>query len=198
MGPCQRNRSAHDRPDILRAHLAGRIAIRRLPARSTPPTITPTWPAIPTRNLPSGGKTRRASTIFAKSVWGFWSRGIHGCRCITASIPATLHDSKHFESVMDDMFGMVCGLNKTKERLTVVIDKGMNADDNYAWIDEHSRIHFITTYSTYFAQDLAATPLIASSLPIFSTIAVLWRKERRRTASSPSGPRENTGARNGP
>ncbi len=60
---------------------------------------------------------------------------------------------------MDEMFGLVCGLNKTKERLTVVIDKGMNADDNYAWIDDHSRIHFITTYSTYFAQDLAATSL---------------------------------------
>ena len=69
------------------------------------------------------------------------------------------HDSKHFEAIMDEMFGVACGLNKTKERLTVVIDKGMNAEDNYAWIDEHSRIHFITTYSTYFAQDLAATPL---------------------------------------
>ena len=73
--------------------------------------------------------------------------------------PGNTHDSKHFESIMDEMFGIVCGLNKTKERLTVVIDKGMNADDNYAWIDEHSRMHFITTYSTYFAQDLAATPL---------------------------------------
>ena len=49
--------------------------------------------------------------------------------------PGNLHDSKHFGAVMDEMFGMVCGLNKTKERLTVVIDKGMNADDNYAWID---------------------------------------------------------------
>jgi transposase len=73
--------------------------------------------------------------------------------------PGNIHDSKHFEAVMDDMFGVVCGLNKTKERLTVVIDKGMNADDNYAWIDGHPRIHFITSYSTYFAQDLAATPL---------------------------------------
>jgi transposase len=73
--------------------------------------------------------------------------------------PGNIHDSKHFETVMDEMFGIVCGLNKTKERLTVVIDKGMNADDNYAWIDEHSRVHFITTYSTYFAQDLAVTPL---------------------------------------
>jgi transposase len=73
--------------------------------------------------------------------------------------PGNVHDSKHFEAIMDEMFGVVCGLNKTKERLTVIIDKGMNAEDNYAWIDEHSRIHFITTYSTYFAQDLAATPL---------------------------------------
>ena len=73
--------------------------------------------------------------------------------------PGNIHDSKHFESIMDDMFGVVCGLSKTKERLTVVIDKGMNADSNYSWIDEHSRMHFITTYSTYFAQDLATTPL---------------------------------------
>ncbi len=73
--------------------------------------------------------------------------------------PGNIHDSKHFAAVMDEMFGMVCGLHQTKERLTVVIDKGMNADDNYAWIDNHPRIHFITTYSTYFAQDLAATPL---------------------------------------
>lgn len=73
--------------------------------------------------------------------------------------PGNIHDSKHFAAVMDEMFGMVCGLHKTKERLTVVIDKGMNGDDNYAWIDGHSRIHFITTYSTYFAQDLAITPL---------------------------------------
>jgi len=73
--------------------------------------------------------------------------------------PGNIHDSKHFAAVMDEMFGVVCGLHKTKERLTVVIDKGMNADDNYAFIDGHPRIHFITSYSTYFAQDLAATPL---------------------------------------
>ena len=60
---------------------------------------------------------------------------------------------------MDEMFGVVYGLHKTKERLTVVIDKRMNAEDNFAWIDDHARIHFITTYSTYFAQDLAMTPL---------------------------------------
>ena len=73
--------------------------------------------------------------------------------------PGNVHDSKQFESIMDEMFGIACGLHKTKERLTVVIDKGMNSEDNYAWIDDHSRIHFVTSYSTYFAQDLAATPL---------------------------------------
>jgi transposase len=73
--------------------------------------------------------------------------------------PGNLHDSKLFEAVMDEMFGIVCGLHQTKERLTVVIDKGMNAEENYTWIDNHTQIHFITTYSTYFAQELAATSL---------------------------------------
>lgn len=73
--------------------------------------------------------------------------------------PGNMHDSKLFHEVMDEMFGVVCGLDRTKERLTVVIDKGMNAEGNYALIDEHSRMHFVTAYSTYFAQDLATTPI---------------------------------------
>ena len=73
--------------------------------------------------------------------------------------PGNVHDSKQFEAIMDEMFGIVYGFHRTKERLTVVIDKGMNAHSNYAWIDDHARIHFVTTYSTYFAQDLARTTL---------------------------------------
>ena len=73
--------------------------------------------------------------------------------------PGNVHDSKQFEAIMDEMFGIVCGLHKTKERLTVVIDKGMNSEGNFAWIDDHARIHFVTTYSTYFAQELATTAL---------------------------------------
>jgi transposase len=60
---------------------------------------------------------------------------------------------------MDEMFGIVCGFKDTKHRLTVVIDKGMNSEGNFAWIDEHSRIHFVTTYSTYFAKELATSSL---------------------------------------
>jgi transposase len=72
--------------------------------------------------------------------------------------PGNLHDSKLFHAVMDEMFGVACGLNDTKQKLTVVIDKGMNAEDNYSWIDEHARMHFVTTYSPYFAEGLARTP----------------------------------------
>lgn len=110
-----------------------------------------------------------------------------------SAYPGNLHDSKHFESVMDEMFGVVCGLNKTKERLTVVIDKGMNSEGNYTWIDDHARIHFITTYSTYFAQELATIPLdrfevadtsANDSLPIeecqlaYRSKGFYWGKER--------------------
>ncbi|MEW6052160.1 MAG: IS1634 family transposase [Nitrospirota bacterium] len=75
--------------------------------------------------------------------------------------PGNIHDSMQFETVMDEMFGVVCGLDKTKQKLTVIVDKGMNSENNFAWIDEHSRIHFVTSYSTYFAEDLATTPLDA-------------------------------------
>jgi len=75
--------------------------------------------------------------------------------------PGNLHDIRQFEAVMDEMFGVVCGFDKTKQKLTVVIDKGMNSEGNFSWIDEHSRIHFVTTYSTYFADDLATMPLDA-------------------------------------
>jgi transposase len=69
------------------------------------------------------------------------------------------HDSRLFQQIMDEMFGIVCGFAATKERLTVVFDKGMNAEGNFAWIDNNQRIHFITNYSTYFAEDLVAIPL---------------------------------------
>lgn len=73
--------------------------------------------------------------------------------------PGNRHDSKEFARIMDEMLGVVLELDRTKQRLTVVVDKGMNSDDNFAWIDEHQRVHFVTTYSPYFAQELAEIPL---------------------------------------
>lgn len=73
--------------------------------------------------------------------------------------PGNTHDSKLFGQIMDEMFGIVAGFQQTKERLTVVIDKGMNSEPNMAWLDEHPKVHFVTAYSPYFAEELAATPL---------------------------------------
>lgn len=73
--------------------------------------------------------------------------------------PGNVHDSKHFRAVMDEMFALACGLAGSTQRLTVVIDKGMNAQANMAWLDDHERMHFVTSYSPYFAQELAMTPL---------------------------------------
>jgi len=67
------------------------------------------------------------------------------------------HDSQVFNQIIDEMFGVLCGFNDTKQRLTIVFDKGMNSEDNVAFIDNYTRIHFVTTSSTHFAEDLAAT-----------------------------------------
>jgi hypothetical protein len=107
------------------------------------------------------------------------------------------HDSNLFHEVIDEMFGALCGFNKTKQRLTVVFDKGMNSDENIEFIDEATRIHFITTYSPYFVEDLAATdikkfsPLAirgniqkekdgrpADKMSAFRTEYELWGKQR--------------------
>ena len=69
--------------------------------------------------------------------------------------PGNRHDSKVFNDDMEQLFSEVCSWNKTKERLTVVFDKGVNSEDNIQYIDEHQRIHFVTSYSPYFAEDLA-------------------------------------------
>jgi transposase len=69
--------------------------------------------------------------------------------------PGNLHDSTLFHQVLDEAFGAIMGFADGERELTVVFDKGMNSKDNIALIDGRQQIHFITTYSTYFAEDLA-------------------------------------------
>lgn len=69
--------------------------------------------------------------------------------------PGNLHDSKLFHRVIDELFGVIMGFAQGERELTVVFDKGMNSEDNLALIDSQRQIHFITTYSTYFAEELA-------------------------------------------
>jgi len=69
--------------------------------------------------------------------------------------PGNLHDSTLFHQVIDEVFGAVMGFAEADRELTIVFDKGMNSKDNLALIDGRQQIHFITTYSTYFAEGLA-------------------------------------------
>jgi transposase len=69
--------------------------------------------------------------------------------------PGDLHDSRLFRQVLDELFGVIMGFAEGERELTVVFDKGMNSEKNLQLIDGRRQIHFITTYSTYFAEDLA-------------------------------------------
>ncbi len=65
------------------------------------------------------------------------------------------HDSKVFARVMDDVIEAMRGAGNKNADITVVFDKGMNAEENIESVDAQKRIHFITSYSLYFAEELA-------------------------------------------
>lgn len=64
------------------------------------------------------------------------------------------HDSKLFLRVMDELFSAMDTASDGKSEMTIVFDKGMNSEDNIVAIDSRDRVHFITTYSTYLAEEL--------------------------------------------
>ena len=69
------------------------------------------------------------------------------------------HDSKLFNRIIEQV---LCAMEKvpaTSRELTIVFDKGMNSEDNIAAIDSRDNIHFITTYSTFFAEELTRIKL---------------------------------------
>jgi len=62
------------------------------------------------------------------------------------------HDSKVFSSLLEELTGAM--RESGKEDLTLVVDKGMNSADNFEVIDEKEDVHFITTYSPHYAEEL--------------------------------------------
>jgi transposase len=62
------------------------------------------------------------------------------------------HDSKVFLRLIKEVVSVMRGT--CSGELTIVVDKGMNSDDNITLIDAMSGVHFITTYSTYYADEL--------------------------------------------
>lgn len=69
------------------------------------------------------------------------------------------HDSKLFNRLLQEIFETLLQLDQSKGELTIVIDKGMNSEDNMKTIDRQEGVHFITTYSVAFAEDLARKDL---------------------------------------
>ena len=84
------------------------------------------------------------------------------------------HDSKVFRRLVDEMFGIMCGFNRTKQRLTVVFDKGMNSEAGIRAVDDSTRVHFITTYSPYYVEDIAG-----AYLKRFSPLEIAGNRDRR-------------------
>jgi transposase len=71
-----------------------------------------------------------------------------------------------FLQVIEDLFAAMKTDAGDNARMTVVFDKGMNAEDTIAALDAQEQINFITTYSTYYSEDL-----IHVSLDRFTPVA---------------------------
>ena len=69
------------------------------------------------------------------------------------------HDSKLFGRILGQVLSAVRRFGKEGGELTLVFDKGMNSEDNIATIDAQERIHFITSYSPSFAEELVKVKL---------------------------------------
>jgi transposase len=69
------------------------------------------------------------------------------------------HDSKQFNTILTEMISRMKEASGKDGELTLVFDKGMNSEENIALIDSIPEIHFITTYSSYYVQDLLRVKL---------------------------------------
>lgn len=71
------------------------------------------------------------------------------------------HDSKLMSEVLEQMVQRLSRLAGPEANLTLVFDKGMNAEANLAFIDQRPNLHFITTYASYHAPELMEVELSA-------------------------------------
>jgi len=63
------------------------------------------------------------------------------------------HDSKEFQNILGDIVSVMRQSATGDRELTIIFDKGMNSFDNIALIDATPKVHFITTYSPYYAEE---------------------------------------------
>lgn len=69
------------------------------------------------------------------------------------------HDSKVFGRILEEVVGAMKSSAGSRAELTLVFDKGMNSEDNIEAIDAKPGVHFISTYSPYYAEELIRTKL---------------------------------------
>lgn len=95
------------------------------------------------------------------------------------------HDSKVFWRIIDEVFSAMREFADPGADLTIVFDKGMNAPENIKLIDSKPGFHFITTYSTHFAEEFLRVKL-SDFKPVDSTrnreLERLGREDDRITA----------------
>jgi len=100
------------------------------------------------------------------------------------------HDSKLFSRIMEQVLAVVKRTSGENAELTIVFDKGMNSEDNIAAIDAADRFHFITTYSTHYAEELVRIKL-SEFKPVDSMknleLSKVGREEDRLLAFRTSG-----------
>ena len=82
------------------------------------------------------------------------------------------HDSKVFKRILGQILAAMQSSTQRKGELTLVFDKGMNSLENITSIDAAPRVHFITTYSPSFAEDL-----IRTKLSVFQTVDTVKNRE---------------------
>jgi transposase len=73
--------------------------------------------------------------------------------------PGNHHDSRFFSEHLEEILGKLKAIAGNCSELTLIFDKGMNSLATIQRIDSEPHLHFITSYSPYFAKELASIPL---------------------------------------
>ncbi len=73
--------------------------------------------------------------------------------------PGNQHDARFFQHHLEAMLGQIEALSQTPKTVTLVFDKGMNSEETFSHLDQSAHVRFITSYSPYFAPDLARLSL---------------------------------------
>jgi transposase len=64
------------------------------------------------------------------------------------------HDSREFKKILGEVTAAMKQAAPGDREITIIFDKGMKSEDNLAAIDLTPGVHFITTYSPYYAEEL--------------------------------------------